>query len=138
MDKVEQLQEFIKERQSEPFQWGSNDCALFMCDWVKTRTDEDKASEFRGRYKTAMGSLRALKKLGYTGLRDAVTRLYGEPLEHVQLAQRGDVALVSTGLDDAFEGVACGIVTVSGVAVLSEEGLTEIPRSTLVTAWRVK
>ena len=58
------LDTFIRENLLTPFEWGKFDCCLFVADAVEAMTGTDFAAPFRGRYTTATGSARALKKYG--------------------------------------------------------------------------
>ncbi len=61
-DFAERLHAAVAARRGQPFQWGENDCALFACDLVEAATGVDYAAPFRGRYRTAAGAARALKR----------------------------------------------------------------------------
>ena len=56
MERIEgweiRLDDFIKSRQNQKFQWGVHDCCLFACDAIREITGEDIAYYFRGKYKT--------------------------------------------------------------------------------------
>lgn len=74
------------------FCWGSIDCALFAADAVLAMTDMDLAADFRGKYSTAFGASRAIKKAGFWFVSDvAAARLPELP---VALLRLGDVAVV--------------------------------------------
>lgn len=133
MDKYQALFAFYESRQHTAFEWGNSDCALLAADWVKLHLNVDYAAPFRGRYRTELGSKRALKKLGYTSLADAITASLGEPLQNAKLAQRGDVVLVTTSLGDSV-----GIVDGFGVMVQGDKGIVHVNHSDILYAWRVR
>lgn len=58
------LADFFKRAQVEPFVWGENDCALWVGSYIREVTGYDPASSLRGRYKTALGCMRLLKRHG--------------------------------------------------------------------------
>tara|TARA_R110002012_G_scaffold101777_2_gene241138 strand:- start:187 stop:540 length:354 start_codon:yes stop_codon:yes gene_type:complete len=68
--------DFFKRAQQEPFRWGQNDCALWVASYVYEQTGVDPAKILRGRYKTALGCHRLLKKEG--GLLAVSKRLMSE------------------------------------------------------------
>lgn len=131
--KSEALQIFIKPRLNAPFVWGKSDCALFLADWVFQYTGTDFAAPYRSRYKTEIGSKRALKKQGHADLTSVITAALGEPLATPFMAQRGDAVLV-----EADYGETCGIVAANGVLVQGIERVKLMPLSEAITAWRVE
>lgn len=132
-DWPERLARFVEARRSRPFRWGENDCALFAADWVREATGRDPAAAFRGRYATAAGAVRALKRYGAGDLIATWTALEGAPLESPRLAQRGDVVAVESG-----EGAALSICLDERIAVVTPDGgLGFLPLSAAVVAWRV-
>jgi hypothetical protein len=55
---------YLIETAFKPFNWGEHDCALYPANGVMAMTGVDLAGEFRGRYSTEIGAVRALKKYG--------------------------------------------------------------------------
>jgi hypothetical protein len=113
-----------------PFVWGTHDCATWAFDLRRDLTGgDDTAALWRGRYRTARGAARVLRRLGWTSMSVAGTALLGTPLANVRLAQRGDLVLSP---DSTSFGVCLG----AQVAFLAPEGLTlrALPSCTL--AWR--
>lgn len=99
-----------------PFEWGRHDCGLFAADAVMSMTGTDHAAAWRGRYRTAIGALRLLRRSGYE---DHVACVAAHLAEiHPTLASVGDVAVVAS--DD---GPALGVWTGPGVAVPGHSGL---------------
>lgn len=58
---------FFERSQSEPFEWGKNDCALWAATYVYEQTGIDPAESLRGKYSSYIGCEKLLKKHG--GLR---------------------------------------------------------------------
>lgn len=113
------------------FVWGANDCATFAFETRAVLIDgEDIAARWRGRYTTALGSLRVMRRLGWESLEAMGRDLLGPPLATPLLAQRGD--LVLGGEDPAF-GVCCG----AEAAFVAPEGLTLLPLTACSIGWRV-
>jgi hypothetical protein len=109
------------------FQWGQHDCATWAFDVRRAMTGIDAAAAWRGRYSTASGSVRVMRRLGWPDLPAMGCALLGEPILPL-LAQRGDVAMC---------GGAFGVVTGSHGFFLAESGLTERPMMDATMAWRV-
>ncbi len=116
------------------FAWGKWDCALFAANVVRAMTGEDPAKAYRGRYKTEVGSRRALKRYGGGTLRRATTRALGAPLASVKKAQRGDVVLFKT-----LSGQTLGIVDLDGINAVAMDhlGVGRRPLREAVAAWRI-
>lgn len=133
------LHEFIDLRAGTPFVFGRNDCCLFSCDAIKAITGTDIAAEFRGKYTTQLGALKAIKEItgGSTveNVADYVTQQFEmKELPTVLFAQRGDVVLF-----DGEEGPALGIVYLDGrnAVFVGEAGLRKIAVSKCRRAWQV-
>ncbi len=109
-----------------PHAYGQHDCALHGANAVLAQTGVDHGAPFRGRYSTATGSVRALRKYG-AGTLEAT---FDRHLDEVPpaLARRGDLVLAQGSV-----GVCIG-----GEAMFaSEQGLIRIARADWARAWRV-
>lgn len=114
-----------------PFAWGCHDCATWAFDLRRDLTGgADHAARWRGRYRTARGAHRVMRRLGWESLEEMGRDLLGDPLSTPLLAQRGD--LVLGGADPAF-----GICAGARAAFVAPEGLTFLPLSACLLAWRV-
>jgi len=125
------LAEYIAAKRDEPFVWGRHDCCTFVSGAAIAMTGHDPMAEFRGRYTTRIGSLRALSSIG------------GGDLEHVLdakfdaipigQARRGDFAFAP----DAQGRGAVGIVAGPFAWFVSEAGLERIAMRQWHKAWSV-
>jgi hypothetical protein len=114
-----------------PFAWGSHDCATWAFDLRRDLTGgEDVAALWRGRYTTALGAQRIMRKLGWVDMESMGRDLLGDPLATPLLAQRGD--LVLGGEDPAF-----GVCSGARAVFISPDGLVQMPLSVCSFAWRV-
>lgn len=129
IDLPERLQAFIDSRRDRPFAWGSHDCALFAADWVESVTGSDPADGIRGRYQTALGAGRVIKREG--GLEAIANSRLGERVEP-KLAQRGDVVLL-----EGSHGPTLGVCLGVDAAAPGEDGLMLVPMNRAQAAWRV-
>ena len=121
----------IDTARAKPFVWGVHDCPTFAFETRMILTDgEDVAALWRGRYTTALGGERVMRRLGWASLDDMGHALLGEPRPGVLLAQRVDVVLADTGL--GF-GICTGAVTVG----MAPEGLVTVPLTSCRCAWPV-
>lgn len=121
----------LEAAQAEPFAWGTHDCATWAFDLRRELIGgADVASAWRDRYKTALGALRVMRRLGWPELEAMGRDLLGDPLATPLLAQRGD--LILGGADPAF-GVCAG----ARAAFVSPGGLVQVPLADCHMAWRV-
>ncbi|MBB4620123.1 DUF6950 family protein, partial [Sphingomonas abaci] len=58
------LAAYLEPLRARPFAWGRHDCSTFAAGAVEAMTGVDPMPEFRGRYSTARGSVRALRRFG--------------------------------------------------------------------------
>lgn len=125
------LAEAIEAARDRPFRWGRHDCAIFAFDLRREIAGvHDVAALWRGRYTTARGAVRVMRRLGWHSLEEMGRALLGPPLASVHLAQRGDLVLATGGT--GF-GVCLGAQAVG----MAPEGLASLPISACALAWRV-
>lgn len=125
------ISEEINNHKDVPFVWGEKDCCLAVADIMLAYTGVDFAAEFRGKYKTAKGSLMALKKHGKGSLKATLDAKL--PSIEVAEAGRGDIGLVKT------EGGESLAIIFSNIAwAMHDEGIVDLPMSSLICAWRVE
>ncbi len=140
---MERLLDAVAARRDRAFQWGVHDCCLFACDVIRDAGGVDYAAPFRGRYRTATGAARALRrflgppslKLRPAGLLEAAAEKITQEngLEEVPalMAQRGDFVLV-----DAAEGSALGVCLGSHIIAAGPAGAVMRPLGAARRAWR--
>lgn len=115
----------------EPFAYGRHDCALHSANAVMAMTGEDFAAEFRGRYRSAAGSIRALRQYGAGDLASTITAKFGEPIP-TAFAQRGDLVMTEGSV-----GVCMGGFGYFAGEEGGEPGLVVVARRAWEAAWRV-
>lgn len=125
------LAEAIEAARDRRFRWGRHDCATFAFDLRRDIAGgHDVAALWRGRYSTARGAARVMRRLGWSSLEAAGRDLLGAPLASVHLAQRGDLVLANTGL-------GFGVCLGARAAGIASSGLILVPTSACALAWRV-
>ncbi len=125
------LAEAIEAARGRAFRWGQHDCAIWAFDLRRDLTGgEDVAGLWRGRYRTARGATRVMRRLGWQSLEAAGRGLLGDPLPSVHLAQRGDLVLADTGL-------GFGVCLGARAAGIAPEGLVRVPLASCSLAWRI-
>lgn len=110
------------------FEWGTNDCCMFVFRVAEAITGIDYAKPYRG-YKTSKGAARRLLKYG--GVEGVANNSFGESKKPL-LAKRGDAVLVKSG-DDLTLGICVG----DKIAVVTETGLVLISMREAINAWSI-
>lgn len=127
---------FLIENEKRHFEWGVFDCCLFVADWVNLQFDVDPAQQYRGRYKTEMGSIRAMKRFGAKSadLNKTWTHALGIEATLGMAASRGDVVLVKQ--EDGTELV--GVFYANSVFAVSKSGLLRLKPDTIQCHWKLE
>ena len=86
----------VETKQSQPFQWGVNDCALFVADIYLEVTGKDFAEGIRGTYDTEYYGMRTIVELG--GWDEILTERGFSKLSHKNMLTRGDVVVYQNAL----------------------------------------
>lgn len=127
------LAAYLEPLRARAFAWGEHDCCTFAAGAVNAMTGVDPMPEFRGRYSTARGSVRALRRLGAGTLATTLDAKFDavDPA----LAHRGDIVM-SSGL----LGVCLGPALVAVGREGDREGLVLFERAKWVEprAWHVR
>lgn len=119
------LLDFVREC-DRPFSWGFHDCALFAGGAVKAMTGRDFVGDWRGKYRSAAGSLKMLRRSGYADVSGPFTAALGEPVP-VACLWRGDPV-------QSFDG-NIGIIWTRGAVFVGDQGLLALPAAQLVQGW---
>lgn len=129
-DWEQRLSDYIADNSDAVFQWGVLDCALFSCGAVQAIRGDDPAIDFRGKYSTAAGSARALKRYGEGSLEATFdARFEQKPVGYLgrgDLVWDGEAVGVCMGAHALFVGEKDGI-----------DGIYSTPRSQWVKGWAV-
>lgn len=120
------LSEYIDSKRDAPFEYGVNDCCMFAAGAVLAMTGEDPMSEFRGKYRSLAGAVRALKEIGQGDLEATIDAKF--PVVPVGVAQRGDLAYFDNSI---------GVIMGGWAWFVSDDGLERVPRSMWDKAWSV-
>jgi cell wall-associated NlpC family hydrolase len=131
---LERLFDAVAARRGRPFQWGAHDCCLFACDVIRDAGGVDYAAPFRGRYRTAAGAARVLRRFAGGGLEAAAEKISRDNgLEEVLplMAQRGDFVLV-----DETGGPALGVCLGSHIVAAGPAGAVLRSLAAARRAWR--
>lgn len=126
------LAAYLEPLRERAFEWGTHDCCTFSAGAVLAMTGVDPMPEFRGRYRTAIGSARALRRHGAGTLEATLDTKFARVPPH--LAQRGD--LVMTG---GLVAIVWGGFAVAVGRENAREGLVRLDRGVWIDpqGWRV-
>lgn len=126
------LDQFLDRASAEPFVDGKADCALMVADWVMVAMGvPDPAIEFRGKYASAFGRERLLRRLG--GLSAVMGRQAAVlGVREASEAISGDVGVIRLG-----KQTLAGIFTGRLWAVKSSRGVDALMPDDVLIAWRV-
>lgn len=122
---------FLERMAAQGFADGRHDCVLTVADWVSVCTGHDPAAPFRGRYRTALGRERLLRRLGgmEVVMRDGAGRA---GLSVTDDPRPGDVGLI------LHRGQFLAAICIGSTwAVQSSAGLTALTPDRVLTAWSV-
>ncbi|KGK99899.1 hypothetical protein [Thalassobacter sp. 16PALIMAR09] len=121
----------IDTARAKPFVWGIHDCPTFAFETRMILTGgEDVAALWRGRYTTALGGERVMRRLGWASLEEMGRSLLGEPRPSVLLAGRGDIVLADTGL-------GFGICNGASAVGMAPKGLVTVPLTSCRLSWPI-
>lgn len=129
-DWEQRLHAYLASHEGAVFAWGRLDCALFAAGAVAAMTGLDPAAGFRGHYRSARGSVRALRRIGAGTLAATIAQLF--PEKPAGYARRGDLVMV-----DDMVGVCIGAEALFVGEEDGSAGLVRFPRSAWSTAWSV-
>ena len=121
----------IETARVRPFIWGLHDCPTFAFETRMILTGgEDVAALWRGRYTTALGGQRVMRRMGWASFEKMANALLGEQRPSALLAQRGDMVLADNGL-------GFGICTGASAVGMAPAGLMTVPLTSCRLAWPI-
>ncbi len=119
-------------RHQTPFKWGSSDCLTWAAECAIAVTGADPIAHLRGRYSTAIGARRILRREGLNDVADLAAALWPEiPIAHARI---GDWAAVP----DPDGAATLAVVFGDRLACRGEAGLGFLPLMAARRAWRVE
>lgn len=117
----------MTDHQGRSFEWGVNDCCLFVARTIDAMTGGDVEARISVVYRDERSAFALMAKHG--GLFETATHFLGEPTE--ERAVRGD----AVGFDGG-EGQALGICIGSTIVAMGKAGLMSLPRSAILKVWK--
>lgn len=124
------LSTFLDEMARRPFADGSADCLMTVADWVVRNGRPDPAAPFRGRYRTALGRTRIVRREG--GLDAVMTAGAARAgLTATTNPVRGDVGLIVS------RGQTLAAICLGERWAMKGPGLVVGPADDVLKAWRL-
>lgn len=123
------LSDYLQARRAVPFEWGVQDCLVFVSKAVQTLTGDDFMAQFPA-YSTESEASALLEQYG--DVYGIVSACLGEPTTNILTGHRGDVVMLELPQQTA------GIIDDSGerIAVCSKDGLLRLPLDKAIYLWR--
>ena len=129
------LELFLAEKAGQRFDWETNNCGFFACDWIAMLVGVDPAAPFRDEIVSALTAARVLEREGgIEAIAAAAAQRWGWPEVPVKRARRGDIVSI-----DAEGGPALS-VCIGGDCVVSargKAGLLKFPVLSARRAWQI-
>lgn len=126
------LDAFLEQMAATPFVDGKADCVLTVADWVVLNGRPDPAQPYRGRYRTALGRERLLKR--NFGLQTVMAGgALRAGLKPAPVPARGDVGTLRHGSQ-----ILAGICLGKRWAVKSSRGIDVLLPDEIILAWSVQ
>lgn len=124
------LSDYLASMHAAEYAYGRLDCGLFAAGAVIAITGIDPAGPFRGRYTTARGAARALRRYGAGNLEKTLDSLFER--KEPAFAHRGDLVWNGEAV-----GVCAGGYALFIAAEGQDGGLVRVQRADLRGAWAV-
>lgn len=126
---------FLEEKQMQPFDWETNNCAFFACDWLAIVVRIDPAAQYRARVTSALSATRILEEAGgIEAIADEAAARHGWEKIDAKKAQRGDIVLC-----EADGGPALSVCVGENYVMTARgrPGLLFFPMNLALKAWRI-
>lgn len=125
------LADYLRAGAARPFAWDACDCCSWACAWVLLRRGVDPSAAWRGRYRTAGGALRHIRRAGGDLLAVASAAMMDAGLVLTSSPQPGDIGVILS-----HQGQALALRTPTGWAAKAQAGIVVAPFDCL-RAWSV-
>ncbi|CAB4153251.1 hypothetical protein UFOVP605_52 [uncultured Caudovirales phage] len=127
-DWAEKMWEVFYNHSETSFEWGINDCCLFVARTVDAMSGSSIEQDLSAIYQNEIGAMKYIAKSG--GLIPAISIHLGEPVTGIPM--RGDIVVVDGG-----EGLAAGVCIGNHIACLATKGMQFLPKNEILARWAV-
>jgi len=122
----------LHRHERQPFSWGQSDCFLMAMDAAEAITGIDPYADERGKYRSAVGAARRLKRRGFDSPEEALAAV-ADTVPRPAI-RAGDIAVV----DDNQGGEALVISIGRCLHGKSPSGILRLPLSAAKRAYRFR
>ncbi len=138
------LAQLVTSAREVPFAWGTFDCAMFCCQWIRELTGTDPGVPYRGKYSTEEEAIAIFSSA--SGGSDLAAFAAGvlTPLGAVEVgvtyARRGDIVFVDNStVDHPSPYGALGVVALDGrhAVCVSTAGVLHLHMKRWKRAWQI-
>ena len=128
------LAERIWTARKSTFTWGTFDCAIWTCDWIREATGVDPAASYRGKYSDEAGAI-AIFGSDLGNFAATVAGTIGAKEVLPTFARRGDIVFV----DNSTPSGCLGIVNLDGrhAACVWQNGMLLVHMKRWKRAWQI-
>lgn len=127
------LTQFRAEALGQCFTWNGWDCGLLCAAWVERMRGVDPATRWRGRYRSALGCARLVKREGgLVAVFDKSLKPLG--IERTEAPQRGDIVVVKTAQGDTGAVVLGTLIMMAAARGIVLRQRSAVP---IQAAWRI-
>lgn len=134
------LAEAVRLQINAPFKYGKRDCCIAAADIVEAMTGDDLMKAFRGKYRSAAGAARQVKRVGESDLLGVLRQVADEHgLKEIApvKATMGDLVLTDKRLHDNATGQACGVCMGNTAIFPADKGWINVGRKDWVSCFKV-
>jgi len=124
------LSTFLEDLARQPFVDGAADCVLSVADWIVLKGHPDPAEPYRGRYRTALGRQRLIRRSG------GLMALMSDGAARAGLSETTNPVRGDVGLIEAY-GQTVAAICLGERWAIKGDGLVVAPAECLLMAWRV-
>lgn len=127
-DWADQMYKMIDAHKDSVFEWGVDDCCLFITRVIDAMTGSELELRLKQEYDDEQSGKRFIIACG--GMTEAVSRFLGAPSD--ERAMRGDAVLFDVG-----DGESVGIWDGRTIVGLAQNGLDQLPRESIIKVWKI-
>lgn len=133
------LAQLVASAREVPFAWGTFDCAMFCCQWIRELTGTDPGAAYRGKYSTEAEAI-SIFGTDLAAFAAGVIVPLGAIEVEVTYARRGDIVFVDNSSEENPSPYgALAIVDLDGrhSVCVSTKGVARLHMKRWKRAWRI-
>lgn len=141
-DWEQNLDEYIASKEKEAFEWGENDCLMFVAGAIKAMTKFDAVKHIKRQYKSRREAYIVAKNLGCRTLPGVTLKVFDsilEPKDKDDDIHFGDVITAKiVNIDPTWTGGTAGVISREGMMMVpGKDGIVRINDFKVQFSWNV-